>query len=68
MFLCSAPQNVPYRGPLMKRIELQSHFIGGLLLVTNVLPGTLEPMLVRTLAGVDPNLTINNGRTLATSS
>jgi hypothetical protein len=52
----------------MKRIELQSHFIGGLLLVTNVLPGTLEPMLVRTLAGVDPNLTINNGRTLATSS
>src|SRR5206468_9887321 len=48
----------------MKRIELQSHFIGGLMLVTNASPGTLEPLLIRVLAGLDPNLTINSVRTM----
>ena len=64
MFYVPLAQNVPYRDALMKRIELQSHFIGGLLLVTNVSPGTLEPVITRVLAGVDPNLTINSVRTL----
>jgi predicted permease len=64
MFYVPLAQNVPYKDPLMKRIELQSHFIGGLLLVSNISPATLEPMLVRTLAGADPNLTINSVRTL----
>ncbi|HTS66379.1 MAG TPA: ABC transporter permease [Candidatus Acidoferrales bacterium] len=64
MFYVPLAQNVPYKDPLMKRIELQTHFIGGLMLVTNVPPGTLEPLIVRTLASVDPNLTINSVRTL----
>jgi predicted permease len=64
MFYVPLAQNVPYKDPLMKRIELQSHFIGGLLLVAKVSPSTLEPPLIRTLAGVDPNLTINSMRTL----
>lgn len=48
----------------MKRVELQSHFIGGMMLVTNASPGTLEPLLTRMFAGVDPNLTINSVRTM----
>ena len=64
MFYVPLAQNVPYKDPLMKRIELQSHFIGGLLLVSNVPVGRLESALVRTLAGVDPYLTINSVRTL----
>ena len=64
MFYVPLAQNVPYKDPLMKRVELQSHFIGGLLLVTNISPGALEPLLTRILAGVDPNLTINSVRTL----
>ena len=48
----------------MKRIELQSHFIGGLMLVTDSSPGALEPLLTRTLAEVDPNLTITSVRTM----
>ena len=64
MFYVPLAQNVPYKDPLMKRIELQTHFIGGLMLVTHVPPGTLEPLIVRTLASVDPNLTINSVRTL----
>jgi hypothetical protein len=51
----------------MKRVELQSHFIGGMMLVTDVPPGSLEPPLKRVLAGADPNLTINSVRTMDNS-
>jgi predicted permease len=64
MFYVPLAQNVPYKDPLMKRVELQSHFIGGLMLVTNASPGTLEPLLIRLLASLDPNLTINSVRTM----
>jgi predicted permease len=64
MFYVPLAQNVPYKDALMGRVELQSHFIGGLMLVTNASPGTLEPLLTRVLAGADPNLTINSVRTM----
>jgi predicted permease len=64
MFYVPLAQNILYKNPLMKRVEVQSHFIGGLMLVTNASPGALEPLLTRVLAGADPNLTINSVRTL----
>ncbi len=64
MFYVPLAQFVPYKDPLMRRVEFQSHFIGGLLLVTNASPGTLEPLLTRVLAAADPNLTINSVRTM----
>jgi predicted permease len=64
MFYVPLAQNVPYGDALMRRVELQSHFIGGLMLVTNSSPGRLEPLLTRVLAGADPNLTINSVRTM----
>jgi predicted permease len=64
MFYVPLAQNVPYQNDLMARIELQSHFVQGLMLVTNASPGQLEPVLTRTLAEVDPNLTIINVRTM----
>ncbi len=64
MFYVPLEQNVPYKDALMKRVELQSHFIGGLMLVTDISPGALEPLLRRVLAGADPNLTINSVRTM----
>ena len=63
-FYVPLAQNVSYEHPVMKRIELQSHFIGGILLVTDIAPGILEPQLKKTLAAADPNLTINSIRTL----
>ena len=57
-------QNVDYKDPLMKRVELESHFVGGMMLVTDLAPGVLEPSLRRTLAGVDSNLTIDSLRTM----
>jgi predicted permease len=64
MFYVPLAQNVDYKNELMKRIELQSHFIGGMMLVTNASPGTLEPLLTRALAEVDSNLTITSVRTM----
>jgi ABC-type antimicrobial peptide transport system permease subunit len=48
----------------MQRLELGSHFIGGILLVTNSAPGAVEPLVTRTLSEIDPNLTITSVRTL----
>lgn len=64
MFFVPLAQNVDYKNAMMKRIELQSHFIGGIMLLTNASPGMLEPLVTRTLANVDPNLTINSIRTM----
>jgi predicted permease len=64
MFYVPLAQNVNYPDELMKKIELNSHFIGGMLLVTNLTPGALEAQLTRMLADLDPNLTINSIRTM----
>ncbi len=64
MFYVPLAQTVPYTQSNMQRIELSSHYIGGILLVTTIPPGALEPVLARTLADVDPNLTLTSVRTL----
>jgi predicted permease len=52
MFYVPLAQTVDYANPLMQRIEMQSHFARGLLLVR------------RALAEADPNLTVTSVRTL----
>ena len=64
MFYVPLAQNVDYKQDLMKSIELRSHFIEGIMLVTNTPTGVLEPLLRRTLAELDPNLTITSVRTM----
>jgi predicted permease len=64
MFYVPLAQNVNYPNELMARIELMSHFIGGMMLVTDSPPGTLEPLLTRALSEVDPDLTITSVRTM----
>ena len=64
MFFVPLAQTVDYANPMMKRVETQSHFVRGLLLVTDERPGTLEPLLKRVLAEADPNLTVTSVRTL----
>jgi predicted permease len=65
MFYVPLAQNVEYPpDDVMKRVEVQSHFIGGIMLVTNISPGVLEPLLTKTLADLDPNLTITSVRTM----
>jgi predicted permease len=64
MFYVPLAQTVKYPNEMMQKLETRSHFIGGIMLVTNVSPGALEPLLTRMLSGLDPNLTINSIRTM----
>jgi predicted permease len=64
MFYVPLAQTAPYKHELLAKIERQSHFISGIMLVTDLPPGALEPVLKKTLAALDPNLTIVGVRTL----
>src|SRR6266568_4220400 len=64
MFYVPLAQTVNYPDELMKKIELVSHFIGGMMLVTDMPPGALEAQLTGMFAELDPNLTINSIRTM----
>ncbi|HXI30564.1 MAG TPA: FtsX-like permease family protein, partial [Vicinamibacterales bacterium] len=64
MFYVPLAQRVAYENDQMRMIERLSHFMQGIALVTDAPPGELEPLLRRTLAAADPNLTITSVRTL----
>jgi len=64
MFYVPLEQTVNYANPLMQRLELNSHFVRGLLLLSNTPPGVLEPQVKRALADADPNLTVTTVRSL----
>jgi predicted permease len=64
MFFVPLAQAVDYKNPMMQRLELASHFAGGMLLVTDAAPGVIEPLVTRTLGEIDPDLTITSVRTL----
>jgi predicted permease len=63
-FFVPLAQNVAYKNELMAKLELRSHYISGIMLVTNIPTGALEPLLTRAIADVDPNLTITSIRTM----
>ncbi len=64
MFFVPLAQTADYANPLMRRVETASHYVGGLLLVTDTPPGVLEPQVARVLAEADPNLVVTSIRTL----
>ncbi len=64
MFYVPLAQTVDYENPVMRRIESASHFVRGILLVTDLPPATIEPEVTRALAAADPNLTVTSVRTL----
>jgi predicted permease len=64
MFFVPLAQTLNYPNEMMKLLELRSHFIQGIMLVTDLPPGRLEPIIAKKLTEVDPNLTFNSVRTL----
>jgi predicted permease len=64
MFYVPLAQYVDYKQPMMQGLEHGSHLIRGIMLLTDTPPGTLEPLLTKTLAEVDSNLTMIDVRTL----
>ena len=64
MFYAPLAQSAVYKDELMTKIDLRSHFAGGIMLVTNMPTGEIESQLTRMLADLDPNLTVNSVRTM----
>src|ERR1700683_1470415 len=63
-FFVPLAQNVEYKNAMMRSLELRSHVISGIMLLTDVSPGTLEPEVIRILSEVDPNITVTDVRTM----
>jgi predicted permease len=64
MFYVPLMQIVKYDNELMKKLELRSHSLEGILLTTKASTGSLEPLVIRALADLDPNVTIMSIRTM----
>ena len=64
MFFVPLAQRVDYGTDYRRMVERLSHFAQGILVVTDSGPGEIEPILRRTLAEADPNLTIISVRTM----
>jgi predicted permease len=64
MFFVPLAQPIDYKDDVMRPVELRSHFIGGMMLKTELSPGALEPVLKKMLSDIDPNLTVISVRTL----
>jgi predicted permease len=64
MFFVPLAQTVPYAQRMMVSLETGSHFVQGIVLVTDMSPGALEPVVTKALAEVNPNLTVIRVRTL----
>lgn len=64
MFFVPLEQYVNYQDTSMQRLELNSHFIRAMSLVTSQPVSVMEPAIRRAVAEVDPNLTIVTVRTL----
>jgi predicted permease len=64
MFYVPMAQTVKYQHELLQKIELRSHFVGGIMMVTDVPTGQLEALLTRKLGDLDPSLTFNSVRTM----
>jgi predicted lysophospholipase L1 biosynthesis ABC-type transport system permease subunit len=64
MFYVPLAQKVIYHNEMMDGLEHGSHLMRAAMLVTRIPPGTLEPVLKKIFAEVDPNLTIISVRTM----
>jgi predicted permease len=64
MFFVPLAQRVDYKTDYRRMVEGLSHLIQGMMVVTDFPPGDLEPILRKTLAEADPNLTITYVRTM----
>ncbi len=64
MFFVPLAQRVDYGTDDRRMVERLSHFVHGILVVSDSPPGVVEPMVRRTLADADPNLVVTSIRTL----
>jgi predicted permease len=64
MFYLPLAQTAKYDHELLQKIDRMSHFVTGMMLVTDLPTGQIEALLARKLSDIDPNLTFNSIRTM----
>lgn len=64
MFYVPLAQTVVYKLDLMNTLELRAHIVTGILLVTDLPPGRVEPMVRQVLSEMEPDITITSVRTM----
>jgi predicted permease len=64
MFFVPMQQSVIYGDANMRALEIRSHQASGILLVTRLTPGMIEPQLVKIAGELDPDITVTSVRTL----
>ncbi|MYD85825.1 MAG: FtsX-like permease family protein [Acidobacteria bacterium] len=64
MFFVPLAQRIEYATDYRRMVERLSHFVQGIVVVTDSALGEIEPILRRTLAEADANLTIISVRTM----
>ena len=64
MFFVPLAQRIEYATDYRRMVERLSHFVQGIVVVTDSELGEIEPLLRRTLAETDPDLTIISVRTM----
>jgi predicted permease len=57
-------QYVPYPSEMMQGLERASHYIGGMMLVTALPAGAVEPLATKAITEVDPDFTVISVRTM----
>jgi predicted permease len=64
MFYAPLAQSVDYKDSTLQIADQRSHSISALMLVTDLPAASLQPVLTKMLASVDPNMTITSIRTM----
>jgi predicted permease len=64
MFFVPLTQRLTYANALMQQIEVRSHYFGGVMLLSRLSPGLLEPQIKKALSDADPNLTVIKVRSM----
>jgi len=64
MFFVPLAQSVKYNVDLLQMVDSRSHFIGSAMIRSHLTTGELEPLLRKTFAEADSNLTVVSVRTM----
>jgi predicted permease len=64
MFFVPLAQAARYGDELFQKIDSRSHFVGAAMIRSHMRTGDLEPLLRKTFAEADPNLTVVSVRTM----
>ena len=64
MFFVPLTQHETYANKMLQELEVRTHYFGGIMLVSRVSAGLLDPQIKKALSDADPNLTVLKVRSL----